>query len=231
MLNKILFGIVVAVIIAAVIYIPKAIRVYNVVHLFDEDKIVKNFMHMNKVFPSTPIKSSDTPHIFETGAFELPEFYEMNGEQHDLLDALDYFKSDGLIVLHEGTLIYENYWQGNSKDQPHISWSVAKSFLSALIGIAHDDGLIEDLNDPITKYLKDFNGTGYANVPIIDILQMSSGIIFNEDYADYNSDINKFARALAQGTSMRDFAKNLKNGKKPGTFNQRNWLWPYARRS
>jgi CubicO group peptidase (beta-lactamase class C family) len=219
MLNKILFGIVVAVVIAAVIYIPKAIRVYNVVHLFDEDKIVKNFMHMNKVFPFTPIKSSDTPHIFETGAFELPEFYEMNGEQHDLLDALDYFKSDGLIVLHEGTLIYENYWQGNSKDQPHISWSVAKSFLSALIGIAHHEGLIEDLNDPITKYLKDFDGTGYANVPIIDILQMSSGIIFNEDYADYNSDINKFARALAQGTSMRDFAKALKNGKQPGTFN------------
>lgn len=219
MLNKILFGIVVAVIIAAVIYIPKAIRVYNVVHLFDEDKIVKNFMHMNKVFPSTPIKSSDTPHIFKTGTFELPEFYEMNGEQHQLLDALDYFKSDGLIVLHQGTLIYESYWQGNSKDQPHISWSVAKSFLSALIGVAYHDGLIEDLNDPITKYLKDFNGTGYENVPIIDILQMSSGIIFNEDYADYNSDINKFARALAQGTSMRDFAKALKNGKQPGTFN------------
>jgi CubicO group peptidase (beta-lactamase class C family) len=219
MLNKILIGIVFALIVAAVIYIPKAIRVYNVVHLFDEDKIVNNFMHMNKVFPSTPIKSSGAPHIFETGTFELPEFYEMNGEQHHFLDALDYFKSDGLIVLHEGALIYENYWQGNSKDQPHISWSVAKSFLSALIGIAYHDGLIEDLNDPITKYLKDFNGTGYANVPIKDILQMSSGIIFNEDYADYNSDINKFARALAQGTSMRDFAKALKNGKQPGTFN------------
>ena len=219
MLNKILIGIVFALIVAAVIYIPKAIRVYNVVHLFDEDKIVNNFMHMNKVFPSTPIKSSGAPHIFETGTFELPEFYEMNGEQHHFLDALDYFKSDGLIVLHEGALIYENYWQGNSKDQPHISWSVAKSFLSALIGIAYHDGLIEDLNDPITKYLKDFNGTGYANVPIKDILQMSSGIIFNEDYGDYNSDINKFARALAQGTSMRDFAKALKNGKQPGTFN------------
>ena len=219
MLNKILIGIVFALIVAAVIYIPKAIRVYNVVHLFDEDKIVNNFTHMNKVFPSTPIKSSGAPHIFETGTFELPEFYEMNGEQYHFLDALDYFKSDGLIVLHEGALIYENYWQGNSKDQPHISWSVAKSFLSALIGIAYHDGLIEDLNDPITKYLKDFNGTGYANVPIKDILQMSSGIIFNEDYGDYNSDINKFARALAQGTSMRDFAKALKNGKQPGTFN------------
>jgi CubicO group peptidase (beta-lactamase class C family) len=143
----------------------------------------------------------------------------MDGEERDLIDALDYFKTDGLIILHDGALLYENYWQGNSKDQKHISWSVAKSFLSALIGIAYHDGLIEDLNDPITKYLKDFNDTGYADIPIKDILQMSSGIIFNEDYADYNSDINKFARALAQGTSMRDFAKNLKNGKQPGTFN------------
>ena len=209
MLNKILIGIFVAIFFAAVIYIPKAIRVYNVVHLFDEDKIVKNFINMNKVFPTTPIKSSGKPHLFQTKAFELPSSYAMDGKDHDFADALDYFKTDGLIVLHEGTLLYENYWQGNSKDQPHISWSVAKSFLSALIGIAYHDGLIDDLNDPITKYLKDFNGTGYANVPIKDILQMSSGIIFNEDYADYNSDINKFARALAQGTSMRDFAKNL----------------------
>ena len=58
MLNKILIGIFIAIFFAAVIYIPKAIRVYNVVHLFDEDKIVKNFMNMNKVFPTTPVKAS-----------------------------------------------------------------------------------------------------------------------------------------------------------------------------
>ena len=219
MLNKILIGILIAIFFAAIIYIPKAMRVYNVVHLFDEDKIVKNFINMNKIFPTTPVKSSGRPHTFQTRDFELPSSYSMDGNEHDLIDGLDYFKTDGLIVLHKGDLLYENYWQGNSKDQPHISWSVAKSFLSALIGIAYHDGLIEDLSDPITKYLNDFNDTGYANVAIKDILQMSSGVIFNEDYADYNSDINKFARALAQGTSMRDFAKNLKNGKEPGTFN------------
>ena len=68
MLNKILIGIFVAVFFAAIIYIPKAIRVYNVVHLFDEDKIVKNFINMNKVFPTTPIKSSGKPHLFQTKA-------------------------------------------------------------------------------------------------------------------------------------------------------------------
>ena len=219
MINKILIGIVIIILLGLVIYGPKAIRVYNVVHLFDQDKIVNNFINMDKVFPSKPIKASSNPHIFNVRTFDLPEFYELEGKQHNLAEALDYFKSDGLIVLQNGDLIYENYWQGNSQNQPHISWSVAKSFLSALIGIAYHDGLIEDLNDPITKYLEDFQATGYANIPVKDILQMSSGIIFNEDYADYNSDINKFARALAQGTSMRDFAKKLENGKEPGTFN------------
>mgnify|MGYP000247291004 FL=1 len=219
MLYKILFGIFIVVILAALIFGPKALRVYNFIHLFDEDKISNNFININKVFPTTPIAKSKSPHVFVKRAFELPEFYELDGKTYNLEESLDYFKSDGLIVLQNGDLIYENYWQGNSQNQPHISWSVAKSFLSALIGIAYHDGLIEDLNDPITKYLEDFQATGYANIPVKDILQMSSGIIFNEDYADYNSDINKFARALAQGTSMRDFAKKLENGKEPGTFN------------
>ena len=87
MLNKILIGIFIAIFFAAVIYIPKAIRVYNVVHLFDEDKIVKNFINMDKVFPSTPIRSSGTPHIFQTKAFELPLSYSMDGEDHDFLEA------------------------------------------------------------------------------------------------------------------------------------------------
>ena len=160
MLNKILIGIFIAIFFAAIIYIPKALRVYNVVHLFDEDKIVKNFINMDKIFPTTPIKSSGKPHIFQTRDFELPPSYSMDGKDYDMVEALDYFKTDGLIVLHKGDLLYENYWQGNSKDQPHISWSVAKSFLSALIGIAYHDGLITDLNDPITKYLGDFKNTG-----------------------------------------------------------------------
>ena len=136
MLHKIIIASLIVGILAAIIYIPKAIRVYNVVHLFDEDKIVDNFINMNKIFPSTPVHKANNPHIFQKKSFNLPEYYEMDGQEYNLAEALEYFKTDGLIVLHGGVLAYENYWQGNSKDQPHISWSVAKSFLSALIGIA-----------------------------------------------------------------------------------------------
>ena len=115
--------------------------------------------------------------------------------------------------------MYENYWHNNNQTSQHISWSVAKSFLSALIGIAVERGQIDSINDPITKYLSDFTNTGYNNVSIKNLLQMSSGIKFNEDYADYNSDINRFGRTISFGTSMREFAKTLENEKPQGTYN------------
>lgn len=219
MIQKIILAALVAIVIAAIIFGPKALRVYKMIHLYDEDKIVYNFLNMNKVFPSTPITAAITKHSFGSRPMTLPVNYELDGQTYNLEQALEYFKSDGMVVLHQGKIVYENYWLGNSAEQPHISWSVAKSFLSALIGIAFDEGHIASLNDPITKYLSDFIGTGYEGVTIKDILQMSSGIEFNEDYADYNSDINRFGRAIAMGSSMRDFAKTLENGREPGTYN------------
>ena len=96
----------------------------------------------------------------------------------------------------------------------YIFFSFGNLFLrhkKKVIGIAIERGQIENINDPITKYLKDFADTGYDNVSIKNLLQMSSGIGFNEDYADYDSDINRFARTISFGTSMREFARSLKN--------------------
>ena len=207
-------------IVVGIFYGPKIARLYNLANLYNENSISKNFINIDKIFTvSDPIPAADEPYMFPTREFVLPATYFFDGEERSLSDGLKHFKTDGLMVLHNGDMLYENYWNDNSATSKHIAFSVTKSFVSALVGIALDEGLIDSIEDPITKYLSDFNETGYEGVRIKDILQMSSGIIFNEDYADYNSDINKFARALAQGTSMRDFAKNLKNGKKPGTFN------------
>ena len=86
--------------------------------------------------------------------YELPETYNNNGQEYNLVEALAHYSTDGLIVLKDGVMLYENYWNGNDISSQHISWSVAKSFLSALVGIAIEDGLIESVDDPITKYLK-----------------------------------------------------------------------------
>ena len=148
----------------------------------------------------------------------MPETFFFDGEQRLLSEELEHYKTDGLIVLHNGNLLYENYWNNNSATSKHIAFSVTKSFVSALVGIALDEGLIDNIEDPITKYLPDFNGTGYEGVRIKDILQMSSGVDFNEDYADPKSDINRFGRATARGSSFRDFAKSLERGREPGTY-------------
>ena len=203
----------------ALIYAPKAIRVNKMIHLYDKDKIAYNFINMDKIFRAgATIKASASPHSFQnmSGEFSLPMTFKHLGKDENLEDALEYYETDGLIVLKNNNLLYENYWHGNTQTSKHISWSVAKSFLSALIGIAVDQGLIDSIDDPVTKYLDDFKGTGYEAVPIKDLLQMSSGIKFNEDYADYNSDINRFGRTISFGTPMRDFAKSLENEKNLG---------------
>jgi CubicO group peptidase (beta-lactamase class C family) len=208
--------------IAAFVYGPGALRVYRIMHLYDEDKIANNFINMNKLFttsepiqPSSkakPLPKSDKP-------FSLPSTFYFEDKDQDLNAALKHFKTDGLLIIKEGEVVYEEYFNGNSQTTRHISWSVAKSFLSSLVGIAVNDGLIDDINDPITKYLPDFKNTGYDGIKIKNILQMSSGVLFNEDYADPNSDINKFGVAVARGTSFRDFAKSLTKDKEQGTYN------------
>ena len=205
--------------IVAIFLGPKALRLYHLSNLYNENTISTNFININKIFTvSDPMPASQNPYQFDTKEYELPETYFFEGKEQNLEEGLSHFKTDGLIVLHDNKMLYENYWNANSISTKHIAFSVTKSFVSALVGIAVDEALIESIEDPITKYLPDFNGTGYEGVSIKNILQMSSGVGFNEDYGDPNSDINKFGRAVAKGSSFRDFAKTLKQARTPGTF-------------
>ncbi len=220
LMSKFLIVILAILVLAIVMYSPNIYKLYKLATLYNEKSIAKNFISINKVFDtSNPISASEKTFVFEKEDFELPNSYEFEGEQLNLIEGLDHFHTDGLIILHDGKMLFEKYWNGNTKDSKHIAFSVSKSYLSALFGIAIEEGLIKSIDDSVSIYLDDFEGTGYEDVKIKNLLQMSSGIEFNEDYADPNSDINRFARATAKGSSFRDFAKTLKNGKKQGTYN------------
>ena len=220
LMSKFLIVILAMLVLAIVLYSPNIYKLYKLATLYNEKSIAKNFISINKIFDtSNPISASEKPFVFEKEDFELPDSYEFEGEQLNLIEGLEHFHTDGLIILHDGKMLFEKYWNGNTKDSKHIAFSVSKSYLSALFGIAIEEGLIKSIDDNVSIYLDDFEGTGYEDVKIKNLLQMSSGIEFNEDYADPNSDINRFARATAKGSSFRDFAKTLKNGKKQGTYN------------
>ena len=152
-MGKILTFILLLLVVSISIYTPNLIRVYKLSNLYNEKTIAHNFINMDKVFiASEPIEPSDNPYIFEKDDFELPEKYSFEGSEHDLLEGLAHFKTDGLIILHDNKMLYEEYWNSNDKNSKHISWSVAKSFLSALMGIALDEGLIDSIDDPATNF-------------------------------------------------------------------------------
>jgi CubicO group peptidase (beta-lactamase class C family) len=87
---------------------------------------------------------------------------------------------------------------------------MAKSFLSALFGVIEAEGAIASLDDAVEKYAPALKGSAYEGVSIRQVLTMSSGVAFDENYFDFNSDINKMGRVLALGGSMDDFAAGFK---------------------
>lgn len=195
-------------------------KLRKVVSLFDKENIVENFLHMEDLNEtSTLIKSSSPTRLPVNISHQLPESFKSNGKTIDVQDFIDRSLTTGLMIIHKDTIIYEKYMNGLKPEITHISWSMAKSFISGMIGIALEEGKIKSINDQITDYLPQFKGTGYEGVTIKNALEMSSGVGFNEDYGDFNSDINRFGRYFALGQSFEKFALSLKNERKPGTFN------------
>lgn len=82
------------------------------------------------------------------------------------------------IVIQDDKLLYENYFNGYQRDSICVSRSIAKSFTSALVGIAIDEGLIDSVDDPITNYLPELKGQGFDSITIKHLLTMGSGIRF-----------------------------------------------------
>jgi CubicO group peptidase (beta-lactamase class C family) len=94
---------------------------------------------------------------------------------------------------------------------------MAKSFVSALVGIAIDEGRIAGADRPVTEYVPALKGSGYDGVPIKDILQMSSGVHFNEDYASWASDISiMFAKSFVLGSPINAYAQGLRSERRSG---------------
>ena len=215
----IVFGVILGILLIAMIFnFDRVQRLYRVINLFKPDVIVENFRTMGDKFNSRTIHHGPNVFTFKQDIKKLPEEYTFNGKKKSVSDFIDHTGTTGLIVVKDDIILFEKYYQGNTEASKAISWSVAKSFVSALFGIAVSEGSIKDINQPVTDYLPLLKSSGYNGVSIKNVLQMSSGIRFNEDYADFNSDINKMGRYFALNMPLADFVASLKAEKKPGTF-------------
>jgi CubicO group peptidase (beta-lactamase class C family) len=176
-------------------------RLMAVNSLFSEEKIVANFSNMNAAFLNTTMPITGSPSTLPQGeTATLPDSYNSWVKARDVTSTL---------ILQNGNVVFEDYYLGTGPDDLRISWSLAKSFLSALFGIVITEGNIDSIDDPVTKYAPLLKGSAYDKATIKNVLQMSSGVTFDEDYLDYNSDINRMGRVLALGGTMDGFAAGL----------------------
>lgn len=186
------------------------------------DEIEYSFINMDEYLPTKMVDKAEEPFIFPRTEdnISLPKDFEHNGTTYSTMHYLDSSDTQGLLFIQNDTILYENYWKGQQENIQHISWSMAKSYISALFGIAMKEGFIESIDDTVDKYLPEMKGSGYEGVKIKDVLQMSSGIKFDETYSDPQSDIQQYWNGFVGGESQDEFATTLVNERTPGTYNK-----------
>ncbi|RLJ51550.1 hypothetical protein BCF46_1764 [Litoreibacter meonggei] len=191
-------------------------RLMAVNSLFAPEKIVDNFSNMNKAFLWTELTLPDA------APTPLPKGPDatLPARTQDWVEARDV---TALVVVKDSQIVHESYYKGTEASDRRISWSVAKSYLSALMGVLLDDGSIASIDDPVTKYAPTLVGTAYDDATIRNVLNMSSGVTFNEDYLDKSSDINRMGRVLALGGTMDGFTEGLAE-----TFAAPGQTWKYV---
>ncbi|KXV10975.1 serine hydrolase [Caballeronia megalochromosomata] len=151
--------------------------------------------------------------------------YVMNGKRFTLDDYLRHQNVAGLLVLKDGKIAYKYLADGNTGSTLWTSRSVGKSVVSTLVGIALHEGRIKSLNDPVTDYDPDLKGTAWDGVTLRQLIQHTSGVAWNEDYKNPESDFSKLTQCEARpGTydCVRTLVTHLKRAHEPGE------VWSYS---
>ncbi|QWT19402.1 beta-lactamase family protein [Bacillus sp. NP157] len=143
-----------------------------------------NFRHMDAQYASNVVRHG-VAHALPQGAPLEPRFAD--GSTLDAYMAAHHVA--GIMVLQDGKLRLERHGLGTDAHTRWTSFSVAKSFTSTLVGAALRDGAIHSLDDRVTRYIPELAAGAYRDVTVRQLLSMTSGVRWNEDYVDPRSDV------------------------------------------
>lgn len=147
-----------------------------------------SFLNICELLPTTEVWRGDGPaHIFPVGK-SLPidlAVLGINAEATTLEALLDNTFTDGFMVLKHGAIVCEHYFNGMDHRTLHLSQSVAKSLTGAVAGIVVGRGLL-NVDMPITEYLPELSSTAWCGATLQQVLDMTTGVRFSEDYTDTN---------------------------------------------
>lgn len=190
------------------------------------DLLVNTCRNIDRLFPVRRIRHDAGAIQHLPGTSEpLSNFaFDSEGKQWDLFDYLSLGCVTGLLVIQQGRIRAENYYRGNTPRTRWMSMSVAKSVSAMLVGVAVHEGKIADVDDPLTRYLPAFAGTAYDGVSVRQLLQMTSGVGWNETYTDAASDRRRMldAQLNQRPGAILELMARLPRVAPPGT------VWNYS---
>ena len=156
-----------------------------------------------------PVKASATPLPLPRAAKATEIRYRHRNLGYTLDEYLERQRITGLLILKNGEIVAERYRYGRTEDARFLSFSMAKSVTSLLIGIAVANGAIASLDDTASKYVKDLAGSAYGETKIRHLLRMSSGLRFTERY-DGQDDMARLWRSVTTGKpSVLDVLRSI----------------------
>jgi len=178
---------------------------------------LERYPNIESVYAVATIKKGDKVHELPAGASIDPKVKV--GSKTSTVDA---FMKDnrvtGLIAIKDGKVVLEKYALGRKPTDRWTSFSVAKSVTATLIGAAVKDGYITSIYDPVTKYIPELEGSAYDGVSLRRLMTMTTGVKWNEDYADPKSDVARAGTADWKGgvNPLVAYMSKLKRETAPG---------------
>jgi CubicO group peptidase (beta-lactamase class C family) len=186
---------------------------------------VATFSHPEKLQPVRVVRRGSSSQALAKRAKPFPPIhYDVGGHRFDLYDYLATNRVAGILVLKGGEIAFEDYELGMSPETQWISFSMAKSITSTLVGAALVDGAISSLDDSVVRYVPPLKGSAYDGVSVRQILTMSSGVRWDETYTDPKSDRRKVLEIQLAGKpgEVLRYMASLPRAAAPGS------LWNYS---
>ena len=167
------------------------------------------FSHERELLPTANVRRG------QARLWELPyalrddldavRFTTMDGRELTWGQSLGENYTDGIVVLHRGALIYEKYLGALTPELPHLAMSVTKSFVGLLAAMLVDEGVL-DPNAPVTQYVPELSGGAYGDASVRQVMDMTIGVKYTEDYTDRTAEIYAYTLALNIAPRPADYS-------------------------
>ena len=149
------------------------------------------YRNMEKVTPVEVVARGAKVRELPLAASQIDPKWTWNGQAQTVDSYMTAMNTSGVVVLKDGQIVLERYGLDRKPDERWTSFSVAKSVTATLVGAAIKDGKIKSLDDVVTNYIPQLKGGAYEGVTVRQLLTMTSGVKWNEDYTDLDSDVAK----------------------------------------